>query len=163
VIDQETQIKIVKNYLGQWATYVSKEEADRLLSIIEQGRDYYVRGSRDNINKFVTIFLLRKGRLRWRYRTTYDTVAFYLSDDEDTPDFCDITTQVLIVENCKNLPENKLMDNLNLHLLTQRQSNQKTTIIIPTVPFPCLEPLCKAVNLGTKKITNKVIKAGDIL
>jgi hypothetical protein len=150
LINLETQRRIIKAYLAQWAAPVPKVEQEQLLSLmVQQDVDYCVKGSRDAVKRFMTVFLMRE-RIRWVYRTTFDTIMYYLVKEEDCPDFADIVTPVLVLEHCKNTAENKLLGQLNKHLITQRQLHKKRTIVIPTSPIPELEPFCKVINLGEK-------------
>jgi hypothetical protein len=161
-ITVEEQRKRAYVYLREFGVVLPPEEFKIIKSLTAPETDYYLTGYKESIDKFVALILLQNYPKNWSLRSTYDTVAFYLSNEEDTPNFCDVVTPILIVENGEFLPENKLTEQVNLHLLAERQAKKKTTIFLGTVPFPCVKQLCKTIHCG-KKITEKSIKTGDVL
>jgi hypothetical protein len=68
----------------------------------------------------------------------------------------------LLVEYRDHLPENKLKEQLNLHLLTERQAKKLITNFHGKAPIPCVKDFCENIHCG-KKVVIKGAKGGEVL
>jgi hypothetical protein len=149
-------------YLRQFKVKLTSKESEIIKKQIKAGTDYYLTGNQETMNKYLACILLSNHPKNWELRSTYDTVAYYLSNEEGIPPSCDVRTPILLVEYKDHLPENKLTEQLNLHLLTERQAKKLITIFLGRVPFPCVKDLCENIHCG-KKVTIKGTKGGEVL
>jgi hypothetical protein len=154
---------LAQRYLREFRTAMPMKEQNLIYELTEKGKDYYLTGTKENIYKFMSIYLLYRGYpALWVRRTTYDTVAFYLSNAEDHPAFNDTVSSILIVEHRESLPDNKLRETLNVDLITARQAAKQTTIFLCFDPFPCVKDFCTHIICGSWGKRNKR-KSEDVL
>jgi hypothetical protein len=149
-------------YLRQFKVKLTPKEAEIIKKQIKAGTDYYLTGNQETMDKYIACILLSNYPKNWELRTTHDTVAYYLSNEEGIPPSCDVRTPILLVEYRDHLPENKLKEQLNLHLLTERQAKKLVTIFIGRAPFSCVKDLCENIHCG-KKVAVKGAKGGEVL
>ena len=100
MISKDTQTRIIRAYLGRFSVSVLKADQNKFLEMLGDSQSVFIKGPQMLLNQFICTVLMRK-RVFHSYRTTYDTVQMFLGQNEDSPDFMDLTSGVLIIEHAK--------------------------------------------------------------
>lgn len=141
MIADDTKRKILKAYLGPFYGHVSEGEMEEFKRIYPTLKTTCVF-CRKKIALLKTgcYFLLAYGKQNYRFLYTYNLIDFFLktavSGEEEDQTFYDTTSGLLILYHMANTMENRQLENLVCHTLSQRFIEKKPTLFLSECALP---------------------------
>lgn len=166
-ISEEAKRKILKQYLGKFATKISAEEWASYKAANPKLVTIYKLASPEALKIFGACALLAHGKQSYRMYYSYELVDAFLGNkplgqEEGDGTFYDSATPLLILYHSRNTMENRQLENMLCHCIERRALEGKVTVVLTEVSLPKVDALF--VSRGWQKNTGfKVVATERVL
>jgi len=164
-ISDKERLIILKHYLGKFCCRIDPKVRKELSERITKPVSYYIRGTQDFLKQAACFYLLSFGQQQYRSLYTYEIVDLFLGnhqagDETEGQAFYDTETPLLIIYHMASTMENRQLENMTGHTITQRQLEGKQSLVLSECVLPKIEALTKELKWGTcgDKISTKGVE-----
>lgn len=131
-LTNDQKVAQLKFYLGKFFVRIPQELQDRFKGALPGYKSIVVRGDYRFLRCFGAYYLLAFGRKQYRFAYSYELIDTYLGNvsiDEQAT-FSDIQSELLFLYHMVNTMENRQLEPMMCHNLTQRSLEGKKTVLL---------------------------------
>ena len=154
-MDKEEKMKVLKNYLGEFYTRISKDDLKLYKNSITQIKDSYYCSDMEELKRIAMFILLFKGNINYKVYNAYDIFSIYIGNDENTKVWVDLVNPLIFIYYPLNITENKKTEELILHVITCRKLKNLFTVVLSEKVLPLIESYFNNTS-KTIKLTNNL-------
>lgn len=167
-ISPEQKDRILRQYLGRFYGKVEPSVSALFSSEVSSACVVWAKGRPQFLRQIGACYLLKFGKLQYRFRLTYEIVDTFLGKTPDGSEgsetFYDTVSSYLILYHMGSTMENKQLQNMVCHTIAQRKLEGKPTLVLSEVSLPQVEGTIRDHN-GISIISDSarsVVRGNDI-
>ena len=166
-ISPQEQIISIKQYLGFFFTPITKEDISKFKKLYPSFKSLYVYHTPEELKKIGMYLLLLRGNEKYKLYNAYDLFNNYIGRNEDSKEWLDTTTPVIILYYPAYTEQNKKIQDILGHLISHRHTFNKVTIFLSESEIPYIHEIyrsfenSKSVNINIS--ANKTITQQSII
>lgn len=153
-IPEPEKKKILKHYLGRLAVGLTLETQRIFSEKFKKQGSVYAVGNPRFLRSVGCYLLLAFGMQKHRFVFSYELVDAFLGaktvdeDPEENRVFYDTQTPLLVIYHMGNTMENRQLENMVCHTITQRHLEDKPTIVLSEVRLQKVEAVFKGLGIA---------------
>jgi hypothetical protein len=150
-INKDEQKKILKSYLGMFATNITSKDIDYFSKHYPKMDNYYIYGDRKELKKIGCYLLLLRGNEKYKVYNCYDLFNKYIGVETEERQWVDTRHDLVFLYYPAHTTSNVKLDEIISHVVSHRSLINKYTIMLTEIPLPSISGVFNSIGAVANK------------